>query len=103
MSTPEQQGNLITEVTCELDDPAWLNRTHGIIGTYNSGCRGPLCQKANRDYARAKYAARARRAGAVVDNHVKLRAERDHDALLEMLQEHHLQTRYPHLRVVESA
>lgn len=47
---------LLAEVTAELADPAYASRSHGRIGTYGWGCRGPLCQLANRDYRRKRYA-----------------------------------------------
>ena len=89
----QEDYTLLMEVTAELADPRTLDKTHGLVSTYNAGCRGPLCQKANRDYARTKYAKRAKLAGAVASPHVKLRTERDHDALLTLLQEQHARSR----------
>lgn len=33
----------------ELADENYLTRTHGRGATYRAGCKGPLCQRANRN------------------------------------------------------
>ena len=38
------------EVCEELLVPMWRRRSHLHRKTYESGCRGPLCRKANRDF-----------------------------------------------------
>lgn len=57
------------DVLEELNDPRFLNRTHGTRGTYakasdgGKGCRGPLCRKSERDEGHAKYARKRARDG----------------------------------------
>lgn len=36
----------------EFFDTEYVPRSHHSIGTYNKGCRGPLCRKANREHPR---------------------------------------------------
>lgn len=36
----------------EIEDPRFLGKRHGLRGTYNATCRGPLCRKVNRDNMR---------------------------------------------------
>lgn len=42
-------ANWPTDVVAEITDPVYLNRTHGTPACYAKGCRGPLCQKGERD------------------------------------------------------
>lgn len=42
---------IVKEVNDELADPTFATYRHGSPGTYNKGCKGPLCRKANRDRA----------------------------------------------------
>lgn len=73
----------------ETLDPEYVTRTHGLIGTYMHGCRGPLCRKANRDYRREQY---AKRSGGT--NRINSpRSERANDDLLTLLQVQHMTQR----------
>ena len=36
----------------ELNDPRWINRTHGTLSCHNAGCRGELCKMRRRVYTR---------------------------------------------------
>jgi hypothetical protein len=42
------------EVIEELCDDTYARRAHHNNGTYDQGCRGPLCRKALRDHSRRK-------------------------------------------------
>lgn len=46
---------ILEAVAEELADEEFVNRTHGRRSGVNAGCTGPLCQKFNRDRARAQY------------------------------------------------
>lgn len=45
----DKKLDIVVQIEQELDDPRWKTRTHGSIGTYVDGCRGPLCRRANRE------------------------------------------------------
>lgn len=49
---PETLTTLADAIITELSNSRLANRTHGLRTTYDSGCRGPLCRKANRDRMR---------------------------------------------------
>lgn len=49
------------EVDQELNDPRFPKHHHGRPIGYNSGCRGPLCRKSQRDRIRNNYPAKKRR------------------------------------------
>lgn len=42
---------IVKEVNDELADPRFNTYRHGSPSTYQKGCKGPLCRKANRDRA----------------------------------------------------
>lgn len=80
------------DVRTELLDPRFTSRTHGNRGTYarasdgGKGCRGPLCKKAERDDAEAKYKRRRQAQGkpyAVGEKNPEARAR---DELLTRIQ-----------------
>ena len=62
------------EVVAEVLDHDYLKRSHHNVGTYDQGCRGPLCRKALREHPRRKSPA-----GTVL----QLREERIYDPVLE--------------------
>lgn len=62
------------EVVQEVRDEIYLKRAHHNVGTYDQGCRGPLCRKALREHPRRKTPA-----GTVL----QLREERIYDPVLE--------------------
>lgn len=45
-------NDLPLDVRAELEDPAFIGRTHHKKATYAKGCRGLLCRKSERDEAR---------------------------------------------------
>lgn len=47
---------LIREVAAEIADGRFSGQSHYDRNTYQNGCRGPLCRKAERDNAARKYA-----------------------------------------------
>ncbi len=57
LSDPEN-----VDILFELNDPDHSSRLHYSRATYARGCRGPLCQKAEKDRGRKRY--QARRANA---------------------------------------
>ena len=46
---------LVAAVDAELEDPNFVNRTHGSMSAYNKGCKGPMCTKANTDRRRGNH------------------------------------------------
>jgi len=42
------------EICYELKNEKFLSRSHHNVGTYDQGCRGPLCRKALREHPRRK-------------------------------------------------
>lgn len=46
--------NLIVELCMEVNDPEFASQRHGQRHTRNLGCKGPLCQKALRDWQRER-------------------------------------------------
>lgn len=66
--------SLIRAIEKELANPKHSHRVHGRRWTYNAGCRGPLCRKANRDYGRERHTSEAPRGPY---------AARDRDALMD--------------------
>lgn len=42
------------EVVVEVCDSDYTTRSHHNVGTYDVGCRGPLCRKAHREHPRRK-------------------------------------------------
>jgi len=50
--------NIAQEVMDEILDPEYDVMTHGTKYTYSSGCKGPLCRKAERDACARRYRAR---------------------------------------------
>lgn len=65
---------LWTEVVSEVLDHEYLKRSHHNVGTYDQGCRGPLCRKALREHPRRKSPA---------GTTLQLREERIYDPVLE--------------------
>lgn len=51
--SPKTLDTLRRAIELELANPAHISRTHGRRWTYNKGCRGPLCRRANREYMRS--------------------------------------------------
>jgi hypothetical protein len=45
---------LWSEIMNELLDQRFYKRAHHNTGTYDQGCRGPLCRKALREHSRRK-------------------------------------------------
>src|SRR4051794_27918208 len=84
------------DVRAELADEKFSTRTHGKRGTYakgsvpgEKGCRGPLCRKAERDEAEAKYARRRARDGKQARSGLKDDEARARDELLVRIQAWH--------------
>lgn len=73
------------DVQTELSDPRFHGKTHGKKPTSQAGCHGPLCQKAERDAAKARY--RRRKGGEV--KQIKVRKESADDELLAKIQAWH--------------
>jgi hypothetical protein len=46
---------LAMQIMNELSDPVYAARKHGTRTTFDAGCNGPLCAKANRDRSRWLY------------------------------------------------
>lgn len=65
---------LWNDIWAELNNPEYATRNHHTRGTYDDGCRGPMCTKANRDNPRRKQDPL---------NSMPLRAERMLDAVAE--------------------
>lgn len=88
------------DVAEELADPRFTSRTHGTRGTYarasdgGKGCRGPLCKKAERDDAQAKYARRRENEGKKAEPGKKDDQARARDELLTRIQLWHSGQRY---------
>jgi hypothetical protein len=47
-------ADLWEEVLEEVCDAEYARRSHHNVGTYDQGCRGPLCRKARREHPRRK-------------------------------------------------
>lgn len=43
-----------TEILVEILENDYINRSHHNVGTYDIGCRGPLCRKALREHPRRR-------------------------------------------------
>ena len=71
----ERCAELWQEVMDEVRDTTYGKRAHHNVGTYDQGCRGPLCRKALREHPRR------RRSGEV--STLMLREERIYDPVLE--------------------
>lgn len=67
-------AELWDEVSAEVLNQEYFKRSHQNVGTYDKGCRGPLCRKALREHPRRKSPA----GGALL-----LREERVYDPVLE--------------------
>lgn len=65
---------LWVEVYTEVLDHEYLKRGHHNVGTYDQGCRGPLCRKALREHPR-----RRGTSGTLI----QVREERIYDPVLE--------------------
>lgn len=78
-------AKLPLDVQIELSDPHFYGKTHGKKPTSQAGCHGPLCQKAERDAAKKRY---ARRKGGEVKQ-IKVREPSARDPLLAQIQEWH--------------
>lgn len=50
--------NFPPDIREEIEQEDYLNLQHGRPNTYNMGCRGPLCRKANRESVARKVAKR---------------------------------------------
>lgn len=66
--------DLPLEVRQELEDPRFINRTHYKRNTYDAGCSGPLCRKANREWMRIISMRRAHRKGKLYKPNPRRRA-----------------------------
>lgn len=80
------------DIFLELTDSEYITRQHHSRATYALGCRGPLCQKAERDRGRRRQEAKATNAGRTyipVPQHRKL----DREDLLNAVFEWHLSAR----------
>lgn len=42
------------EIIIEVTDPDYVRRSHHNAGTYDAGCRGPLCRKSYREHPKRK-------------------------------------------------
>ena len=62
------------QVLAEVMDQEYIRRSHHNVGTYDQGCRGPLCRKAQREHPRRKSPA-----GVTT----QLREERIYDPVIE--------------------
>lgn len=62
------------DVMDEVLDHDFFKRSHHNVGTYDQGCRGPLCRKALREHPRRKSPA---------GTALQLREERIYDPVLE--------------------
>ena len=49
---PANHAGLVREIMDELNDEKYMSLRHGERHTRNRGCKGPLCQKAQRDWWR---------------------------------------------------
>lgn len=67
-------GEIWSEVIKEVLDHEFLGRAHHNVGTYDKGCRGPLCRKALREHPQ-----RRSPSGTVL----QMREERIYDPVLE--------------------
>lgn len=47
-------GELWADVLAELQSEVYNKRAHANVGTYDQGCRGPLCRKALREHPRRR-------------------------------------------------
>ena len=73
--TYSDRCNEIWEDVCnELTDPSFISRSHHNVGTYDAGCKGPLCRKAHREHPR-----RRSPSGVLI----QVREERIYDPVLE--------------------
>lgn len=45
---------LWTDILDELCDDEFITRIHHNVGTYDKGCRGPLCRKALREHPKRR-------------------------------------------------
>jgi hypothetical protein len=52
--TDLELAELWKEVVTELADPQFSGRTHNNRRTHDAGCKGPICKKAVREYARRR-------------------------------------------------
>lgn len=80
------------DIFLELSDSEYITRQHHSRATYALGCRGPLCQKAERDRGRTRQQKRAENAGRTyipVPQHRKMEREE----LLNAVYDWHLQIR----------
>lgn len=66
------------QVILEICHPTYATRSHSNVGTYDQGCRGPLCRKALREHPRR------RNPEVLVDS--KLLEQRMFDPILEYFQ-----------------
>lgn len=57
---------LPADVLAELTDPKFQHRQHHSRSTSRDGCRGPLCNKAEREYKARRDAKRALEAGRTI-------------------------------------
>lgn len=47
-------AELWAEILTEVCDPEYRSRSHHNVGTYDVGCRGPLCRKALREHPKRR-------------------------------------------------
>lgn len=75
-STPDMEycKDLWESVCNEFLDETYASRAHHNAGTYDKGCHGPLCRKANREHARRRKANRTA---------ILLREEQLYDPVME--------------------
>lgn len=64
---------LWSDVVKELSASEFQDRSHHNVGTYDVGCRGPLCRKANREHPKRRKS----------ESRLAARAERIYDPIIE--------------------
>lgn len=62
------------DVVNEICNPTFVNRSHHNVGTYDQGCRGPLCKKAHREHPKRK---------SPISPRIRFHEERIYDPVLE--------------------
>ena len=77
----------LADVRAELDDPRFLNRSHGARHTYNDGCRGPLCRLTIKLRKRARTERAAQAEGRTLTETKPREYDRD-DLLLAIIKWH---------------
>lgn len=81
------------DIFLELNDSEYITRQHHSRATYALGCRGPLCQKAERDRGRTRQERRAEEAGRPYIPVPQHRKHVDREDLLNAVRRWHVQNR----------